>query len=122
MAAQVLSGTGNVSYTNTTGQNVRIVINYVSILTGAGDATMTFQGVSVDLQAGAKYGKTLAYSDNWGANTGSSSMAIGGGINPGDTAVPVEIAVANGETFSITHPSDTTRIDGYNCIIIPEAG
>ncbi len=49
-------------------------------------------------------------------------MAIAGGINPGDTAVPVEIAVANGETFSITHPSDTTRIDGYNCIIIPEAG
>ena len=61
MAAQVLSGTGNVTYTNTTGQNVRIVINYVSILTGAGDATMTFQGVSVDLQAGAKYGNCLLY-------------------------------------------------------------
>ena len=87
MAAQVLSGTGNVTYTNTTGQNVRIVLNYVSILSGAGDATLTFQGVSVDLQAGAKYGKTLAYSDNWGANTGNSSMAVGGGINPADTAV-----------------------------------
>ena len=121
MAAQVLSGTGNVTYTNTTGQNVRIVINYVSILMGSGDGTLSFQGVTVDLQEGATYGKTLAYSDNWGANTGNSSMAVGGGMNPGDTAVPVEVAVANGETFSITH-TDSTRIDGYNIIIIPEAG
>ena len=29
MAATVLSGTGNVSYTNNTGQNVRIVTNYL---------------------------------------------------------------------------------------------
>ena len=29
MAAQVLSGTGNVTYTNSTGQNVRVVINYL---------------------------------------------------------------------------------------------
>ena len=122
MAAQVLSGTGNVTYTNTTGQNVRIVLNYVSILSGAGDATLTFQGVSVDLQAGAKYGKTLGYFDNLGANTGNNSMAVGGGINAPDSAVPLEIAIANGETFAITHPSDTPRIDGYNCIIIPEAG
>ena len=57
-----------------------------------------------------------------GANTGNNSMAVGGGINSPDSAVPLEIAIANGETFAITHPSDTTRIDGYNCIIIPEAG
>ena len=31
MAAQVLSGSGNVSYTNSTGQNVRLVINYLEI-------------------------------------------------------------------------------------------
>ena len=67
MAAQVLSGTGNVTYTNTTGQNVRIVVNYVTILMGSGDGTLSFQGVTVDLQEGATYGKTLAYSDNWGA-------------------------------------------------------
>ena len=29
MAATVLSGTGNVSYTNNTGQNVRIITNYL---------------------------------------------------------------------------------------------
>ena len=31
MASQVLSGTGDVTYTNNTGQNVRIVINYMRI-------------------------------------------------------------------------------------------
>ena len=122
MAAQVLSGTGNVTFTNNTGQNVRIVINYVSILSGAGDATLAFQGVSVDLQAGAKYGKTLGYFDNLGANTGNNSMAVGGGINAPDSAVPLEIAIANGETLSISNSSSSTYIEGYNMIIIPEAG
>ena len=32
MASQVLSGTGDVTYTNNTGQNVRIVINYVRLI------------------------------------------------------------------------------------------
>ena len=43
--ASSIGGSGNVTYTNSTGQNVRVVINYVSILT-AGDGTLTFQGVS----------------------------------------------------------------------------
>ena len=122
MAAQELSGSGNVTYTNTTGQNVRIVLNYVNILTGAGDGTMSFQGVTVDLKAGTSYGKTLGYFDNLGANTGNNSMAVGGGINAPDSAVPLEIAIANGETFSINNASSSSYIEGYNIIIIPEAG
>ena len=47
MAAQVLSGSGNVTYTNSTGQNVRLVINYLKNITATG--TMSFQGVSVEL-------------------------------------------------------------------------
>ena len=124
MAAQVLSGSGNVTYTNTTGQNVRIVLNYVNILTGAGDRTMSFQGVTVDLNAGTSYGKTLALNDNFGGGTGVSAtqtMAAQTGGGSSRTAVPLEIAIATGETFSITH-TDSTRIDGYNSIIIPEAG
>ena len=35
MAAQVLSGSGNVTFTNTTGQNVRIVIKTVIALRNA---------------------------------------------------------------------------------------
>ena len=40
----------------------------------------------------------------------------------GRTAVPVEIALANGETLSISNSESSTYIDGYNMIIIPEAG
>ena len=125
MAAQVLSGSGNVTYTNTTGQNVRIVLNYVNVLSGSGDGTMSFQGVTVDLKAGTSYGKTLALRDNFGGGTGVSATQImaaqTGAIAATKTAVPLEIAIAAGETFAITH-TDSTRIDGYNCIIIPEAG
>ena len=36
--------------------------------------------------------------------------------------VPLEIAIANGETFSINNASSSSYIEGYNIIIIPEAG
>ena len=117
MAAQVLSGSGNVSYTNSTGQNVRLVINYLEI-GGAGTetATVTFAGVSVTVYGGgAKYGKTLAYD-----NSPGSDMAAGV-ASPRDGAIPLEIALANGDTFSITH-DNSEYISGYNIIIIPEAG
>ena len=42
MASQVLSGSSNPSYTNNTGQNVRILINYMS-----GCTSMTWAGVTV---------------------------------------------------------------------------
>jgi len=42
MAAQVLSGSGNVSYTNSTGQNVRLVINYLQV---SSVTTLTIPGL-----------------------------------------------------------------------------
>jgi hypothetical protein len=42
MASQVLSGSSNPSYTNNTGQNVRILINYMANCT-----SMTWAGVTV---------------------------------------------------------------------------
>ena len=42
MASQVLSGATNASYTNNTGQNVRLIINYMSNVT-----SMTWAGVSI---------------------------------------------------------------------------
>ena len=120
MAAQVLSGTGNVSYTNSTGQNVRVVINYLQ--PGEGGATLSFQGVTVYTAADKdlKFGKSLAYidSDNNSGRT-QSSMASG---STQLTGIPVEIALANGETFSITRSDSGYDITGYNIIIIPEAG
>ena len=122
MAAQVLSGSGNVSYTNSTGQNVRVVINYLKNITA--DGTMSFQGVTVVLHADMVYGKTLAMSD-LGTNDASMVQRMttrASATITGRTAVPVEIALSNGETLSISNSSSSTYIDGYNMIIIPEAG
>jgi len=120
MAAQVLSGSGNVSYTNSTGQNVRLVINYLEIGgTPTNTATFTFAGVSVSLAGDRTFGKTLAYR----TNSGDASMTY---INPSsavetNSGVPLEIAMANGDTFSITSDG-SADINGYNIIIVPEAG
>lgn len=46
MASQVLSGANNASYTNNTGQNVRLIINYMSNVT-----SMTWAGVTVNATA-----------------------------------------------------------------------
>ena len=124
MAAQVLSGSGNVTYTNSTGQNIRLVINYLKNITATG--TMSFQGVSVDLPPNQVYGKTLAFKDEFagGGRTGVTQVMAAGTQAEGvqRTAIPLEIAIANGETFSINNATSSSYIEGYNIIIIPEAG
>ena len=120
MAAQVLSGTGNVSYTNSTGQNVRIVINYLKTPNQL-SVTVSFQGVSVTLAPNSVIGKTLAFGAYSG--TGSHGNGVGAHGAPTNGHCPCEVAIANGETFSITHPRDNEQANLYsNIIIIPEAG
>ena len=118
MAAQVLSGSGNVSYTNSTGQNVRLVINYLQV---AAVSTFSIPGVSIDFGTnGGTYGKTLAFKQPSNSDF-NGAMAF----NEGSTstqAIPLEIALANGDTFSITGSPTSTFVKGYNIIIIPEAG
>ena len=46
MASQVLSGAANASYTNNTGQNVRLIINYMQNVT-----RMTWAGVTVNAES-----------------------------------------------------------------------
>jgi len=105
MAAQVLSGSGNVSYTNSTGQNVRVVINYLET-TGPGQgANLSFQGVTVLLPYGY-VGKTIPMDRTLDNVRG----------------IPTEFALSNGETFSVINPTGSEKIAGYNFIIIPEAG
>ena len=120
MAAQVLSGSGNLSYTNSTAQNVRLVINWLE--TGEEGGTMTFQGVTLPLGSESQYGKALAFRDHYGNTTDAYQASMAAGNRPGFTAVPLEIALSNGETFSITRQNASHPIKGYNIIIIPEAG
>ena len=116
MAAQVLSGSGNVTYTNSTGQNVRIVINYLRV--GDETTTMTFQGVTQSVPGKYAFGKTLAtreYNSGPGSVTATMAGMHGGPNNEGH--LPLEVAISNGETFSIIG-----HVEAYNIIVIPEAG
>jgi hypothetical protein len=112
MASQVLSGSSNVSYTNNTGQNVRIVINYMASptsmsWTGGGSVTAT---------------NVLAIGRNLAFNVGTTVTAIStNNASPTEVsestnfAFPTELMIASGQTFAASCSS-------YNIIVIPEAG
>ena len=119
MAAQVLSGTGPLTYTNNTGENVRIVINFIDV--GSTAARMSFGGgASVPLDGGNRYGKNLAFRS---ASSHASMNGInvdGGNSQGGRPGVPMELGLASGDTFSISSPSQGPA--NYNIIVIPESG
>jgi hypothetical protein len=133
MASQVLSGSSNVSYTNNTGQNVRIVINYmsgISIQNPVGGTYksigITWAGVSVSAPFAA-IGRNLAFSSLEFSNSAygngiglSANNALINDFNPsagifGDGALPTEIMLAPGQTFGAS-------CGAYNIVVIPEAG
>ncbi len=121
MASQVLSGSGSVSYTNNTGQNVRIVINYMSGNSTAGPGTITNPGIIINWGsptsplrvqlAGigfAAIGRNLAF------NTNVTGLGNNGLLQPGN-ALPTELMLAPGQIFNAT-------CGVYNIVVIPEAG
>jgi hypothetical protein len=73
MASQVLSGSSNASYTNSTGQNVRIIINFMSNCTAMGWAGVT-------------------------ASNGTGTIIKGREI----PQYPSEIIISSGQSFSAT--------------------
>jgi len=124
MAAQVLSGTGALTYTNNTGENVRIVINFLR--TGhVNPCTMAWGGgASIELVPNCTMGRNLATLDV--VETASLNSISITGVNAhtghagGFEGAPTEIALANGDTFSI---SDAGGLGNrYNILVIPESG
>lgn len=59
MASQILTGASNPSYTNNTGQNVRVVINYMNG-NSSGEITLNWAGVSVTESNIEAVGKNVA--------------------------------------------------------------
>jgi len=127
MAATVLNGEGSVSYTNNTGQNVRIVINYLS---NYGNATGTISftnsngsGFDLSLRNDTAIGRNLAFSSyaTTGAITANMSnttdQSFGNSVS--NEGIPLEVALAAGGTFSITISNNAIK---YNILVIPEAG
>jgi len=142
MASQVLSGSSNPSYTNNTGQNVRVVINFMSNTT-----SISWAGVSVSSSV-STIGRNIAFRelvDRTGENV-NSTISIPQTLTPGvggyapplnntlsiprggslslssnncasssGTALPTELMLAPSQTFSAT-------CGAYNIVVIPEAG
>ena len=163
MASQVLSGSSNPTYTNNTGQNVRVVINYMqgsrfspfvpgipSTIRSIGTpdtpaviSTLTINWAGVSATSSSDLGqivigRNLAYSNLYrdsatgrvlfGTTVGSSlgtagetpitpSIAIAVSANnaSGTCALPTELILAPGQTFSAV-------CGVHNVVIIPEAG
>lgn len=109
MASQVLSGSSNISYTNNTGQNVRVVINFMKSIT-----SMTWAGtVNITSSSAGTVGRNLG---TWYRGGSSSAIANNAfGVSDSDFCYPTEIMLAAGQTFSAV-------CGAYNIVIIPEAG
>jgi len=104
MASQVLSGSSNPTYTNNTGQNVRVVINFMMNVDG-----MSWGGVSYS--SGARefvVGKGIVIYLTSGL-LGDTTILKEGGV------FPVDIALSPTETFTAT-------CGPYNIVIIKEDG
>lgn len=117
MASQVLSGSSNASYTNNTGQNVRLVINFMN-----SPSAMSWGGVSYTSSLAA-IGRNLAFQSGGylsGVELSLSANNAFGAVNPVSGAIqtgamPTEIMLAPTQTFTAT-------CGAYNIVVIPEAG
>lgn len=109
MASQVLSGSSNPTYTNNTGENVRIIINYAENITD-----ISWAGVSAaTAPAGFTIGRNLAYHKEDSA----ASLTASNGFysSASDAALPTELMLASGQAFS-------ALCGAYNIVVIPEGG
>ena len=130
MASTVLSGTGNFSYTNSTGQNVRLVINYMqgsslalNTNTPYSTWTMSWAGVNLSINLAA-IGRNLAAVGTYGSQNAYPITYSSGFVAVG--AAPTEIMLAVGQTFSTSISASASAggavLGVYNIVIIPEAG
>jgi hypothetical protein len=139
MASQVFSGTAQPSftYTNNTGQNVRIVINYLKVESPSGTTTRTVNlsagNLNLTYGGGTTFpnftvGRNLAfYNSKENTSATGVAVAVAGNNAYGNTAggpnnnyvdgFPTELMLSSGQVFSLTN----SRFS-YNIVVIPEAG
>ena len=116
MAAQVLTGSGNVSYTNNTGQNIRIIINAFQF-PAASTISMSAGGSTFSATNVFGFGKNFAYSSTRTSSNNMYSLTDGG--------LPIELMLLAGQSFSLSSVTSSTgsaNSGNYNIVIIPEAG
>tara|TARA_B100001113_G_C20765852_1_gene473010 strand:+ start:141 stop:527 length:387 start_codon:yes stop_codon:yes gene_type:complete len=126
MAAEVFTGSGNWSYTNSTGGNVRVIIAYcfnndASSNYDAGvkqiiNGTMLGQGTSGTNMYFKGFGKHILYRDS--ITSGSLQQKNISGNVAG--AFVDEFFLANGQTASLEAVNAGYPIKHYNIMVIPE--
>ena len=119
MATTVYSGTGNVSHSNTSGGNQRILIYWLKIGYVSGMSnTMTIGSMTCPLNEPQVYGLKLAintYRSGASSMTNTMTVASGDGTADGEE-IPLECYIADGQVFSIWGGS----VETYNFIVIDE--
>jgi hypothetical protein len=132
MAATVLNGTGNTTWTNNTGGNARVIINYF----GSSNVSDSTKGYGISLSIGtmavtaplaSAIGKNLSLSSGGASSTYTSAyansinMVVLNDIISETTqqAMPIEFYLATNQTFSLTLSGGTAQ---YNILVVPEAG
>lgn len=138
MASQVFNGTRQTSftYTNNTGENVRIVINYLSaVLSISGSRLRVANGdLLIDLNNNIEtpitftIGRNLAFQTQGSTISTMSNNAFATGIVDIDFSLPTELMLEAGKVFSITGSNPPTGVQSlitrfsYNIVVIPEGG
>jgi hypothetical protein len=125
MAATVLNGTtsnGSISWTNNTGGNVRLIVNYFGNPTPA--STNTSYGVQIAIGS-ATYrapiatavGKNLA-TYTTGTLSQVNMSAFG---SSGDNSLPVELYIPIATTLTLSRITGSGEYS-YNLLLLPENG
>lgn len=145
MASTVLSGTDKtiLTYTNNTGQNVRVIINYLRLGSKSDNSPIISAGnltITGDKGEGYIIGRNLAFSQSYLQGGSGTSIAVGLAANNGvfggslsysstsvTGALPTELMLSAGEVFSIRYAKTISigeygNAFSYNIVIIPENG
>ena len=113
MAAQVLSANNSqISYTNSTGQNVRCIVYYLAT-TSSGNPSVTVGPMTITIRKSSRIGMYVASHNDQGSYGQNHSNE--GGYNT-RFSFPCEFVLADGEGIS------SVNVTAYNFLIIPEGG
>ena len=137
MAATVYNGAGNLTHTNSSGGNQRVMVYWLSAKNNTNQSdhptTITYGSLSLPILTGTvrvHYGLNMAHSGYNGSNNnsqyGSNHMAFHGAWDESsptgrqtEPPIPLEGYISNGQTFSITCDT-SSNILGYNIVVIDE--
>ena len=125
MASIVNAGSGNWSYTNNTGGNVRVIIGFFynndSQQSSNAGLTQTIAGVTV---ASSTSGTNTAFTGfgkhvNYRSSSNSTGYQVKNIVGNGGNAFVDEFWLADGQSASVNGTSFLSP-KGYNILIIPE--